>query len=310
MWDIEQNRLLKIFNGQNNPIQSVSFSGNEKFVVAGSGKRNGDLGYSIKIYDTKTQKVLKTLKSNRYIKALDVSLGRYVISALEDSYNIKLWDTKRKRKTKTLTGHIGQVNDVAISWDGTYLLSASDDKTIKLWRRKNGRLIHTFKGHKDAVISVALSHDDRYIISASLDKTIKIWDRKGQKLLKTIHTDKEIATMSISPNGKYIITASTDMDEDKPKVITIWDREKGTKIQTFQSNREPIKSLAISNSAKEILSTSNERILLWSTKNPQKPIKEFTGGANGQWIIIDNLQNRYIQAEEKSGELLVDTNAS
>ena len=43
-------------------------------------------------------------------------------------------------------GHSSDVKTVAISPDGKYIVSGSEDRCIKVWDLSSGREIHTFKG--------------------------------------------------------------------------------------------------------------------------------------------------------------------
>ena len=80
------------------------------------------------------------------------------------------------RLVRTIEGHEGFIVwSVAISPDGKYIVSGSQDKTLKLWEAGNGRLVRTFEGHNDSVYSVAFSPDGKNIVSGAFDKTIKLW---------------------------------------------------------------------------------------------------------------------------------------
>jgi WD40 repeat protein len=46
----------------------------------------------------------------------------------------------------TLTGHTGEVNTVAFSADGTWVVSASDDKLVKIWDAATGAEVSSFVG--------------------------------------------------------------------------------------------------------------------------------------------------------------------
>lgn len=79
----------------------------------------------------------------------------------------------------SFSGHNHFIEDVALSYEGRYAVTASWDKTLRLWDFENNTSIATFIGHEKDVISVAFSPDNRQIVSGSRDKTIKLWNVKG-----------------------------------------------------------------------------------------------------------------------------------
>merc|ERR1719367_2716561 len=68
---------------------------------------------------------------------------------------------------KRLVGHHHIVQDLDLSSDGQYALSASWDKSIRLWHLESGRTTKKFldKGHSKDVLSVVFSADNRQIVS-------------------------------------------------------------------------------------------------------------------------------------------------
>jgi WD40 repeat protein len=76
-----------------------------------------------------------------------------------------------------LLGHDGHIFSVALSHDGFWIASGSEDKTVRVWNASTGvETLQALRGHDDWVRSVAFSHDGSRIISASNDKTIRVWD--------------------------------------------------------------------------------------------------------------------------------------
>src|SRR6516225_8811180 len=76
-------------------------------------------------------------------------------------------DEKLKARVVTQLGHVVQVESVAFSPDGRFVLSGSSDHAIKLWDVATGREMRSFAGHTGGVHSVAFSPDGRLALSGS-----------------------------------------------------------------------------------------------------------------------------------------------
>jgi WD40 repeat protein len=113
--------------------------------------------------------------------------------------------------------HTGDINSIAISSNGHYALSGSEDKSIKLWNIDNGEEIRTFQGHTEEVTSVIFSPDDRYALSGSKDNTVKLWEIKRGIELRTFqgHID-EVTSVAFSSDAHYAFSGSLD------RTIKMW----------------------------------------------------------------------------------------
>jgi guanine nucleotide-binding protein subunit beta-2-like 1 protein len=110
--------------------------------------------------------------------------SNYIVSASRDK-SIILWELKRDDDNygsarRCLKGHSHFIQDVVMSYDGQFCLSASWDGTLRLWDINTGRTAKRFVGHTKDVLSVAFSPDNRQIISGSRDKTIRLWNTLGE----------------------------------------------------------------------------------------------------------------------------------
>jgi len=120
---------------------------------------------------------------------------------------------------RALRGHSHYVEDVVISKDGHFALSASWDGTIRLWDLDKGKTNRRFVGHTKDILSVAFSADNRQIVSGSRDKSIRLWNTLGEcKItIDDAHADW-VSAVQFSPNiaSPTIISAGWD------KLVKVW----------------------------------------------------------------------------------------
>jgi guanine nucleotide-binding protein subunit beta-2-like 1 protein len=118
---------------------------------------------------------------------------------------------------KSLQGHSHFVEDVVLSSDGMFALSASWDSTLRLWDLNSGQTTKRFVGHTKDVLSVAFSTDNRQIVTGSRDKTIKLWNTLGE-CKYTIDSQSDchtewVSCVRFSPSTTHPIIVSCGWDK-------------------------------------------------------------------------------------------------
>ncbi|ORZ37911.1 WD40-repeat-containing domain protein, partial [Catenaria anguillulae PL171] len=144
---------------------------------------------------------------------------------------------------RALTGHNHFVQEIAISSDGQFALSASWDKTLRLWDLTTGKATRRFIGHTNDVLSVSFSADNRQIVSGSRDKTIKLWNTLGECKynIEGAHTEW-VSCVRFSPNPENPIIISAGWD----KLVKVWDLSKSKLRTNHIGHKGYINSLAVS----------------------------------------------------------------
>ena len=136
-----------------------------------------------------------------------------------------MWQLKRDDSNygyarRALKGHGHFVQDVVLSSDGQFALSASWDATLRLWDLNSGTTSRRFVGHSKDVLSVAFSGDNRQIVSGSRDKTIKLWNTLGEckyTIQDEGHTEW-VSCVRFSPNTSNPIIVSSGWDG----LVKVW----------------------------------------------------------------------------------------
>ena len=133
--------------------------------------------------------------------------------------------------------HEGSVQAIALSPDGRYLATASQDYPVRVWEMTNGREVARLE-HERVVtavnidMGVAFSPDGHYLATASGDHTARVWEAtSGREVMRLTHQDL-VWTVAFSPDGHYLATASQDC------TARVWEATSGHEVTRLPHERE------------------------------------------------------------------------
>ena len=169
--NLENGQRKSVWGDYKRSVKSVCFSPDgERFV-------SGSLDNLVRVWDTNTGELLRTLRGHTY-SVYSVSWhGECIVSgAIGTSTDdtVRVWDANTGECLKIFRGHEREVESVCFSPDGERIASGSVDRTIRVWDANTGRCVLTLRGHTSVVRSV--SWDGGRIVSGSSDKTVRVWD--------------------------------------------------------------------------------------------------------------------------------------
>ncbi|KAL0958686.1 hypothetical protein HGRIS_014017 [Hohenbuehelia grisea] len=168
------------------------------------------------------------------------------------------------------------VKCVALSPNGSHIISGSDDKTIRVWDAASGELaMPPLTGHTAQITSVAFSPDGSRIVSASSDKTVRVWNAASREPAMpplTGHT-RGITSVGFSPDGRRIVSASCD------KTIRVWDAASGElAMSPLTGHTKQITCVAFSPDGNRIVSASSDKtIMVWDAANGERAMPPLIG---------------------------------
>ncbi len=164
---------------------------------------------------------------------------------------------------RTLTGHAKWVTATAMTPDGRWALSGSEDWTVRLWDLENGQEIINFNGHRSGIYALAITPDGRWGLSGSDDSTLKLWDLANYKIIHTLRGHKDwVRSVAITPDGLIGVSGSWD------RSIKLWDLKTGKEIHTFNGHYGDVNGVAITADGQWLLSGSDDNTLkLWNWNN-------------------------------------------
>lgn len=136
--------------------------------------------------------------------------GVLVIAALSrDHGSVQVWHVQGKERRALLTVH--QEHPLALSQDGTLLVTTSADNTARLWRVDDPDNTTELKGHTGRITSAVFSPDGTLVVTTSEDSIARVWPLDAPHRCRALegHTGW-IASAAFSPDGTRMITWSGD----------------------------------------------------------------------------------------------------
>ena len=111
-------------------------------------------------------------------------------------------------QSSALNGHTRDINAVACSADGKWILSGGEDGMSLLWDAASRRQLAAFKG--EAVLAVAISPGGKRIASGERYKKVRLLD-SGAKEIRTLEGhNADILAVSFTTDGKLLLSFAKD----------------------------------------------------------------------------------------------------
>ena len=223
IWDGESGECLKVLNGHERWVNSLTVSEDGKRIVSGSEDE------TVRIWDGDTGECLKVLEGHAdsvYSVALSPD-GRWIVSGSGDT-TLRIWDEESGNCLKVLEGHEISVNSVAVSGDGKKIVSGGLDKTIRIWDGESGECLKVLDLLPDRLKSVVVNWNGEMIVSLSDDYIVELWDGDSDDHLKVLGGHKmDVNSVAVSADGSLIVSGSSD------NTLRIWSSESGECLAVY-----------------------------------------------------------------------------
>ena len=140
----------------------------------------------------------------------------------------------------TMNTH-GPINCIALSKDGSLIVSGSGDRSVQVWDAKTGEQLRELQGHTRCVHSVAFSPDGNQIVSGSWDQSVRVWDANtGEQLRELQGHTSGVTSVAFSLDGNQIVSGSWDHS------VRVWDAKTGEHLGELQGHTNSVRSAAFS----------------------------------------------------------------
>lgn len=178
-WSL-QGKLLERFQAHNTEITFLAQSSQGQFLCSGAER--------LKVW--KDQKLYHQIDTLSFRATFSPDEQWLLIGAERKALYLNLTQLTFKELGK----HRGNVEAVAFSANGAYMLTGGSDKTVRLWD-KNAQEIQSYTGHQNSISEVTFSPDGKFILSASDNETMCFMAFQGEVLasdtIATLNDEKK-----------------------------------------------------------------------------------------------------------------------
>lgn len=219
IWDVEKRRCINGFPCHSDSVKSVAWSPDGKNLVSASDDK------SVRVFPSNAQSGSEPGWSQEChtgpVNSVVWLKDGHILSASDDGRIAMLLDTGREAPSYWKNEHTERIYSLAISPNGSYVVSGGNDRVLCLWTSEGAILYKLFNAHEKPIRCVAWSNDGSYVISCSNDKTVHVYcfdrNKKQLKLHRTIPGKPELTRHKnfiygtcITADDRFILTASTD----------------------------------------------------------------------------------------------------
>jgi len=248
-WQRQCHLAWRTFRGHTNPVTSVAFSPDGKWIVTCSADTTA------RVWDVASgRELLKFEQHTNKVTSVAISPdGRHIVTGSTDQ-TARVWDATTGLQLAILKGHTNEVMAVAFSPDGLRIATGSADNTARVWNAVSGNELLSFKEHSAAVCSVSFSSVDQRIVTSSRDNRAIVWDATtGRSLFRLKAEDGWFRSVAFSPDGQRILTGGSD------KRVMVWEpfRDRTWFLPPVHSDQ--ISSVAFSRDGQRIVTCSRDR---------------------------------------------------
>lgn len=192
------------------------------------------------------------------------STGDWIALGSSNLGQLLVWEWQSEQYIMKQQGHSTEMNCVAYSPDGQYIVTGGEDAKVKVWNVSNGFCFVTFSEHTGAVTALEFSLSKKFLVSASLDGTVRAYDLIRYRNFRTFTSPRPVqfSCLALDHSGELVVAGGRDIFE-----IYLWSVKLGRLLEVLSGHEGPVSSLAfapIATSSTLVSGSWDDTIRIWN----------------------------------------------
>jgi WD40 repeat protein len=323
--DLEKGAQVSTAMGHHDVINSLSFSGNGKYLASGGADN------SVKIWKVETAPKLSVIASISVPSQVSCVAFNQVtqdLAVAHESSDILLFGLAgldkgmSKFSPRVLKRHKRNINKLVYTLDGSYLASSSYENELILWKA-DGSVVKEFENLENPINAIAFSADSKIMVGLDVIGKGTSWGIPGgNKFADFKGHDNTVFSAAFAPSlkGNYVVASAGGVNNE----IILWNPINGLAIRKIKGKGNAIQDLAFGNGMELFIAqelTKDKKPLykasfnfesLILNRNPGKlnaAPKEFKGISQTGPNTLDLPKGKKIQTDENQDGRILDYHA-
>lgn len=269
LWDMTTGKCTRTISGNSGKVSTVAVTTDGKYAVTGGWPHPGDLDYTAKVWDLTTGRRVHTLVGHKEgVSSVSFTPDdKHIVTCSGVDETVKLWDVETGRCLQTYTDGKKRFPYVlagfAITPDGRQVITGHQGiRDPIVWNLASGAQIKYLKRHDSGISSVCITTDGKRLIAGDFSGTIKIWDMANDSCVMTLRKHSVYtAALAVTADGNRLV--SVDVGDH----VILWDLSSGECLETYNGNKDDIRSVVFSQDEKYIAINTSEGIRFLNAEN-------------------------------------------
>jgi WD40 repeat protein len=307
--DMLSGKAISHFNG----LGILQIPGSRSLSPGGEFLACKSKGTTIRLYETKTGKVVHTLRGQAYsVSCLAFSPDGNLLASgeyddapdrdLPDNkpHTAYLWDVRTGKLLHKLPGHENNILSVTFSPDSKTLAVTGSFYQVRLWDTATGKALSRMGDSRTAYREVAFS-PDRKTLAMSFLRTVVLWDMATSRQLRVVgeaNLFTHFSPLAFSADGKVLAGVAEDASS-----LVLFDVATGKELPVHPGHRKAVVRAIASPDGKVVATASLDgTIRLWDITSG-KELRRFGDGKNQLFELLFTPDGKTLISGGEGGDL-------